>query len=463
MTQEQEKKKAFDRAQFLVTGFSEAAQNRTRREGRRQITAEEVETYLTDLLRTLGQYSGPDAPRVELPGLWIQGDLVFPNATYPPITMSGTKVDGVTFEKVVFAGNCDFSALTVAQPEERSIHFRNVEFHGDVIFNGAVLGQGGFEHVTFNVRPMANGGGARFFQKCIFNDGATLQNFVLQSLVDCEFHGNATNLRGTKGLIPFIVERCTFFGTVEWDGSDIYSGTIRSCGFKRLTSFNGVQFNEKTLFDGLQFEGECLFNKTQFRDSAHFRNVSFKRAPEFYEAKLFPDTTFYTSKFFGFKSEADWAAYRQLRHHAIEQMKSPAEEGRFFLYEQRTRANLDLKQRGNRFAGAISKMYDIVSNYGQNVFRPLALLVLLNIAITVLYAQLCSQLGQAAGTVGLNPAIGFSVQNIFSPFAFLGKQTTFFPKTGTMVALGISQSLLTLALFALWVLAVRRRLRKGSE
>lgn len=447
-------------ARKITKDFRREVQNQRKVEGLYSVAPDRICRYVTEVLAALDDHPRSTVEPLDLSSLYVDGALSLPAGVYPPVDMSNSIFGGTIARNVVFSGLLKLDGSRVIDHLQEGLVFEEVDFQGEVKASNANFGLGGFRTATFQRTARIENALIDNFSNCIFRMNVSLTSSRrLGCLSNCVFHDTVNLEQVQAGRF----HRCEFRGAVTFHSGRFNDLHIAASRFYASASFNGAHFHGTTWFEAVVFDNTAYFNKGEFFGPAYFNRVTFRKPPEFYEAKLYPDTSFYTSAFFGFSSEAEWAAYRQLRHHAIEQMKSPAEEGRFFMYEQRTRANLDLKQRGNRFAGAISKMYDLTNNYGQNVFRPFLLLIATNVVFAVVYLFFCTDIASGPPAPQIVGAIGLSLQNVFAPFLFFGRQAQFVPTAGLTIALSIAQSIVTLTLITLWLLAIRRRLRKGSE
>lgn len=465
MANENEKQALRTESSDITNRFLNAVRSHQIRDGRHVVPRSLVLDYITELLEAIGPDVGEDIPGITLDSIWIEEPVTFPVGNYPRITLNNSVLNEAVFENITFTGIANFFGMGVAD-NGKSVTFKNVRFLDTAFFESSKLGRGSLTDATFDKDAVFKGARLSAFVSCLFRGHASFEGIAIETLDNCTFESELSMRKFQSSV--FSILKSKFFGLTAFDhGKVIGESVFYLSSFFKEAGFNNTSFIGPTVFDNVVFRSQCHFNSAEFLNSTHFRFCTFNKAPEFYNVELYPNTSLYTSKFSAFHTEADWSAYRQLRHLAIDKMKSPAEEGRFFQYEQRTRANLDLKQSGNRFAGAVSKAYDWASEYSQNIVRPLVLIFVVNIAITLAYFGLSGHIVRVEGEAGLafaaNPEIGFMLQNVFAPFSFLSKQTVYSATCWTTVALGIGQSLLTLALFALWLLALRRRFRKGSE
>lgn len=252
-------------------------------------------------------------------------------------------------------------------------------------------------------------------------------------------------------------------------GQEIQSLAIQDTDFHKGIRFESP-VSEEAVFRRVKFFFRANFQKAEFRGKTSFDESDFDCAPEFFGATLFPDTTFQKAKFLAFDGESEYAAYRELRHLSHNMLKSAQDESRFFAYEQRALANVQVKTKGKRLEGYLSKLYGLASDYGQSIMRPFSGLIGMNALFAVSYAFIPNAIAVSdeatkagAWHTKTPESIGLMLQNLFQPFAIFGKAATYIPNYWQVTLLSGLQTVLSLALFALFFLAIRRRFRKGSE
>jgi hypothetical protein len=315
---------------------------------------------------------------------------------------------GGKFFRTIFGADAKFSGC------KAGLHLKKCEFHGPVFFNDAELYWWNNSEID-----------ADQTEPVIFRDPVTFKNASFRM----------TNFSKTQ-----------FLGEV---------------------SFSAAIFNEGADFKECIFPKPCNFNNSKFLDSTDFSYCYFKVPPSFHDAILHGDTSFEATIFESQETERDWRAYRRLKQ-LMHEVNASHEEGRFFAYELRTSAKIELKRSKFSIAAYISKLYDWLSRYGQSIGRPIFWLFTINIVFAIIFFY-----QEKLGNIKIDFAsdwhknapgwIGLTLQNIFSPFAFLSKTPPYFVETTFLAVLCILQSVITILLFTLIILALRRRFRKGSE
>ncbi len=365
-----------------------------------------------------------DLLSIDLSYLYISGDFTFrsyraagllmrysfPNMS---ITFKGSIfADGIDMDQTNVNGNINFDSVTICK---KGI-FTDIEFRCPITFrNSQFEPEAEFKKTRF-VRDVE-------FANAIFEDDADFSNTLFD---------NSSNFNNAK--------------------------------FRRRATFAQAIFNEVN-FSSASFSDELNYSNAEFKTKTKFSGTIFTKPPLFHKAQVHPDTSFHKAVFKSFLTEEDWRAYRTLKL-IMGSFRAAEEEGRFFTYEQRTSCNLILKDNWFSITGNLSNLYDIISEYGENIVRPLVTLLLISLYFTACY-YVTGGIVQAnekavSWLTKIPPAVGFSIQNIFNPLGMFNKRA-FLMVTSPMVAtLSIIQSILTLSTVALLLLAIRRRFHKGN-
>jgi hypothetical protein len=292
--------------------------------------------------------------------------------------------------------------------------------------------------------------------------------FYINAFKDVSFH-NARFESETK------FEQINFNGSTDFSeaifvqGANFSKSTFHSDSnftnstFHKKTSFSGASFNYVD-FSSAHFYDELDCSNIRFNAKTCFSNTRFTKPLWLHEAIMHQDTSFHNATFSSFKTEEDWRAYRTLKL-IMGSFRATEEEGRFFAYEQRTRCNL-LRQK-NRFSitGNLSWVYDLMSDYGENIAKPLVGLAIINACFVGFYYII----GGIALTNATNswlsqihPAIGLGIQSMLNPLGLFSKSTYLTVMNPWVALFSIIQSILSLSAAALLLLAIRRRFHKGN-
>lgn len=409
--------------------FRKSLQPAKDNEGNRQISIGGVELLLVDistlsqyladfekaLRNTVSNFSLPKHERpLDLSYISFSNEVNFFNTNIRSVNFTGSVFQrGAIFNGAVFQSTADFSRTKFINGH---CMFENTTFMGNVSFKDAHL-----PHADFN--------GARFKYPAVDFENA-------------------------------VIEKGASFDKAIFDGSAIFKNT----DFSGDTSFSGCQF-QRVDFSESRFNGIANFNNAVFSSRAIYHLTTFFKAPWFHEASLHQDTSFYNCNFFSFESVEDWRAYRTMKL-LMGQFRAHEEEGRFFEYEQRARRNILLNENCCSLVGNLSKLYDILSKYGESISRPIAWLFFNTTYFVLLY--------YLKGGIRVNPdisyewpenilpSIGLSLQNSFTPLSLFNKAPTYLVDNVFVAALSTAQSLITLILVTLLILAIRRRFHKSG-
>lgn len=156
------------------------------------------------------------------------------------------------------------------------------------------------------------------------------------------------------------------------------------------TIFSNSTFLQSVTFSQATFWRMAVFENAKFLGSTSFRHARFHVAPEFHSAELHQDTQFsrpdqFPDLFLDTSSNGAAEAYRTLKL-AMNKQHALSEESAFFLLEMRSRARLERWPRWIMFS-----MYDILSVYGQSVWRPVFWLILVTCFFGLLYSCLTGE------------------------------------------------------------------------
>eukprot|EP00439_Symbiodinium_sp_Y106_P089981 s1_g2517.t1 len=228
-------------------------------------------------------------------------------------------------------------------------------------------------------------------------------------------------------------------------------------------------------FRGAKFSTTVDFGNRAFQGKTYFDGVIFGGLPEFHGSSLHQDTTFPSmGGFRNTKATGAAQAYRTLRL-AMKQQEAHEEEAMFWALEQRSkRKHLKLNPlktwRNTLYwtPWMLSGFYALLSNYGLSINRPLTALASWLFAATPLsYFCLRADVDKLFGTVSYWELFGFSLAQSVRPFFIWGD----YEGDGIKSVLGANvdvlsvklfataDSLISLVLIALLILAVRRRFR----
>lgn len=331
---------------------------------------------------------------------------------------------------------------------------RDVNFSGSVFQWGGIFTNANFHSADFSKTKFING-------HCIFSNTKFKEyvTFNKAQLPHASFDGAEFKCHTVDFGCAIIskgasFKKAVFEGWTNFKNTDIFGDA----------SFSGCQF-QIVDFSETKFKGKANFNNVQFLDRVIYHQTTFYKAPWFHQVNLHQDTSFYNCIFSSFESVDDWRAYRTLKL-LMGQFRAHEEEGRFFEYEQRTRSNILLAENYFSLVGSLSKLYDVLSKYGESISRPIVWLFFNTAYFGLLYFLKGGV--RANPNIGhkwpddILPSIGLSLQNAFNPLSLFNKVPTYLVDNVLIALLSATQSLITLILVTLFLLAIRRRFHKSG-
>ncbi len=384
-----------------------------------------------------------------LTGIVFPGPARFVEKKFREVDFSHSKFAGglADFSDAHFSGG--YTSFEEAEFDGGSAIFTRAEFSGgDADFRGVLISGGAavFEDVRFS-------GGSALFMNARFSGGPTIFR-------NAQFSGgNALFMHAQFPNAP------TFFDNAQFSGG-LASFSIFIVSETRSPSDSGFQ---TVTFDHAVFSIGAHFDNRQFLGGTHFRSTTFTQAPEFYGCRLHHNTTFPPIENFKDTCTPNAAhAYRTLRL-AMKQQEAHEEEAMFWALEQRSkRSNLDLKRPGNWLPWGLSWMYEAISAYGLSETRPLLWFgVWAAVIAPLIYFFLRNPIDQLAKPVGYSDILGFSLAQSVRPFFIWGDYDGSDIKSVlgehidplSVKLFATADSLISLVLIALFILAVRRRFR----
>ncbi len=460
-------------------------------------------------------------PRVD--GLWAD-EAVFAG----PVTLAGAAIGPVSLKRTLFIGDADFtrarfsdsSAFTGARFANRA-DFSEAEFTAYAEFEQASFGRtADFFGVRFLDRALFDGvqclsdigfyksafvhrlsvNGATFYGK-VNLEGITDGDPIALSPQTIQLLANgadeAPGLTGTldasggpsgrsfRSLPKFLARHATFYENANFSNRDLLSPS----------SFRGASFGERAQFYGSDVHASVNFHGTEFRRALRYNPRSLPKYPEsllklrylgepsgdyaafkkaFRADRLARRTDDFTADAYFDGLEASFRTLKQM----MEDRRDRVREGEFFNYElhaRRQRKDVPWWER------AASFVYWGISDYGNSIFRPLLVMLLLYVGLSLAYFTIGDHVNLMApsslltserlSAAHLYSAFGFSWNNVFSPFSVLDPQRfsggdawahdlVFSADAGAdfrIKVLGTLQSLLSLTLAFLAGLAGRRR------
>lgn len=331
--------------------------------------------------------------------------------------------------------------LRKPKPDEVT-DFTGVVFPADIAFSGTeestkrVLGSISFSKATFSRD-------ARFA-------GATFSDFA--TFVGATFSGDAD------------FDGATFSLDAWFDGAT----------FKKWATFAGRGTGGSAEFDLIsfgphrkqpcRFEGHADFSNRHFRNFANFREAVFVRAPVFHASELHQGTDFTGTQFLDLGGDAA-PAYRTLKL-AMAEMRARDEEGMFAALEHKCRRK---RSDTSPFVKALSYVYGWTSDYGQFAGWPIVWLIGVAVVSFAMYLVGYSGMRSASPAERMSvmaETLHFTLRQVVDPFSAFQKTEGYAvarvfndPPLGLALIASV-QSLFSLAMIALFLLALRWRFRR---
>ncbi len=192
-----------------------------------------------------------------------------------------------------------------------------------------------------------------------------------------------------------------------------------------------------------------------------FRETTFYNAPEFHNAVLHQNTDFTSAKFLDTKSDGASRAYRTLKL-AMGNVRARDEEAMFYALEQKS---LRHQSETSWSVKTMSWFYEMLSDYGRRFTLPVLWLLVVLVFFTAEY----SILANAHTPPDLGDSALFALDQMVRPFKALSfdyikidkeiikKLFREYPIAVRLLA--TLQTIATIGLVTLFVLAVRRRFK----
>lgn len=430
-------------------------------------------------------------------GLKLSGNTKLKDPRFQSTIFGAEGVDSLSLEaaqSVKFYGTkTDFGECAFWGPASLSfkmqtdeVDFRGTEFHGAATFNHAEFGNG-LGLICFDLAQFHSGAS---FLSSNFREPVSFRDISAKGTLDLSgsHFTNASTISGAEDFQSILARNTTFhnltisgvfaevadFTQTRFAGPLQFRSTFKKDAFFTDAQFDGYADFDECTFSGLAsfstsqdlhfksisfesaiFNGEVSFEHRRFREETSFRRARFKLAPRFYYAELHPSITFGGIMYFEDVSKDAVKRYQALRQ-KCEKLRSRHEEGIFHALEQRARCKSGELPRTDQF---FSSMYDTVALYGTSLSRPIIGLFFVWLASTILLALVRSHWYVDFGATINWPLVGSSAlssaRNIFAPFY------QFRLSLSWVAIVHLVESLLSVPLLAVFLLALRWRFRRG--
>lgn len=379
----------------------------------------------------------------------------------------GSFLGQARFHNVAFLQEADFSFATFEKLTIESSYFqlwcdfRNVSFEAPaVIRDNRFYCLADFSKVRF--RDAAD------FSKCSFNDDANFADTTFESadFRDCTFRG------------AMLFDTAVFQGAAVFEGGAerAAAASFRSAQFGRDVSFerrnftNGVDFHGARFAQAPRFADTVLPSVTFFPPLENFRDWKFRHS--FARKWIVGIERRRMTKREYFQSAA--VAYRVLR---LKMSERGAQQDEAMFWELEMRATDRSFPWYSWPAKVPFKLYSWIAKYGNSVIRPLVWWLLLLIGFNLAYLEIQREFEVSANLSAAWPewferirnAAEFSLRQTVWPFAVWSEEGARSIKNLIELSndhdllrvrlLATLQSVLSLAVIALFILALRRRFR----
>lgn len=401
------------------------------------------------------------APRLE-----IDGDL----------TSAHAKIGHAKLHNLHLRGHFHFSSVDVDALDlnksviEREAHFDGCQFSAIEAFGVKFKQKAAFQRTRFS--------GAAQFNQSMFHGETSFRGSAFHgrtTFIKCRFLGSASFAAEQKDW-PGAIDGGASFDFISFQASRFTASDDNIW----CVDFDGRQFNSASVFDGCAFVGAAKFFEVAFHEDVSFRYTTFGPAPRpSLEDRI---SAFRRHAKIGTAIRATlntWNKGQQHYEHAYRSLKmrmneigSAREERRFLALELRARRSR-FDQEVKPLESLLSLAYDLTSQYGESIVRPLG-----TAAAATLIAASIYHLA-APSQIDWWVALEFAIRQIFKPFnvwaeggsvivapapanwmdMVLGQRPSGVTIPGWMKFVASLQSLLCLTLLFLSALAIRKRFR----
>lgn len=365
-------------------------------------------------------------------------------------------------------GKAEFLGPAKFPHEYQSASFCNATFHDSFSYQGKKMSDSelDFSRATFMGPAIIKVVAQRvIFIECCFQQGVDLSTSRFHRVWFC-----SARVKHDFRFSDVVCNDLCDFSKTSFYGSAIFISAVfnNSAIFSDVTFYRGAYFSGnkddfkpwfKTVdFTNAEFHNNALFNNRKFEGRTMFSSCTFYKAPLFFGSEFKSDTNFHTAKFFDTTSVHSENAYRSLRE-SMNDIGAQVFENTFFALEQRSRRlSAYSKWSLNR---VFSFLYDTFSEYGESIKRPIVGLGWCALFFWLAFSWIFSTQGVYAVSI-----IGFTISQIFRPF-FVWSEGAYFISTVTLSpfsdlalrVLATLQSVISVGLLTLFILALRRRFR----
>lgn len=359
------------------------------------------ELELREIAKKIGEKELPSPKQpIIFDNAIISADIDFSDFYFLTSSFKGATFNGVTkFNRAKFSREVDFSNTKFNHPA----HFYNTHFFDDANFietefeRGSILEIAQF-HKEANFRKAIFLGNIKFadatfmrrayFSEAIFNGETNFDRSKFTQEVDfsvAKFLGSATfrhvHFHDHTTFVAAIFGDHIEFTNIESRGSITFDG-FNKMQFAGMARFTDSKFFGPASFRNRIFSQVSYWTNSEFHSTTSFLGCDFFEPPNFHGAQFHEDTNWTDTAFKQGNETSPQDATRSWRvlRQAMIEIHDYENELRFFAYELRAKQRyVGISRRALYFA------YQLLSNYGQSVARPIYALAALSLSALISY------------------------------------------------------------------------------
>lgn len=296
--------------------------------------------------------------------IWADSEIKKPKAQRVTVELGGVEIVHTNWSGFKFPGAVHFNNATFPG----GAHFGNAEFFALAWFAGSRFAKA--SSATFLDAKFLD---RADFSGCVFCGLAFFNNAQFGSGVSF----NGACFEGFAHFYDAIFKDAVDFCRVRFDGNAGFGCTT----FSSDARFLNTRFGSTAIFEEANFDGVTRFDGAEFAQPPDLRTTNVKHGPSFLDT------------IFGFHSAPEaHVLYRRLKKFAIDAHDHRSEMNLFAL-ETKARRGHHLKWTRPRdwLELFLSHLYEIASDYGRSLLRPLIALALTFLVAAWQFARLAGQ------------------------------------------------------------------------
>lgn len=370
-------------------------------------------------------------------GTFFKGEAHFKDATFG---------GSAYFDQVEFSDDANFRSASFLA----TVSFRDAKFLMDAHFNDSLLTQrSDFTNAEFASHAIFTG--SRFHDRVDFVEVL----FSKVTIFDDALFRDMVRFDNTQFMSVTAFTNTVFLSDVSFNWLDSKRHSETTPSNENTGDFRYLDFS------GGSVAGVVDFSNRKFQNTTDFRERLFEAPPKFHNAGFHQETKWRGAVFLGTEQEDAEQDYRTLRL-AMDATKNRPQEGIFFALEQKAMRH---QAKWWELKAIASHLYDLSCGYGQSASRPLAWLAGVTLVFGLFYLA-------ASGVRWVDWAFAsdltsFTLRHVVKPFTVWGREIDelIAPFHGGLSIwvklLATLQSLISLGLFALFLLALRWQFRRA--